>query len=226
MTGRRRISLGAAVVVVVALALGVWALWPRSHHRAQPIIRTGLPPVKPLLNAGGGELVALLHAGKATSYHARYHVTGDPAAIGGSQDLEIWNAPPRQRADTTRTVGGSTYRSETFTDASATSLCVQQDAAPWSCERVGPQAAGGSDLISISVTAATSGQPVAVSDTTMQGRTVRCFAITTPSDALRICATSAGVPVLIGDAAVSYQLVSLDGKVPASTFNTPAAVHG
>jgi hypothetical protein len=181
--------------------------------------------VKPLVGAGGGELVALLQAGQRSLYHARYHVTGDPATIGGSQDLEIWNAPPRQRADTTRTSDGHTYRSETIADGVSTSLCVKQDAAAWSCQRVAQPSAGNVDPIATSVIAATSGQPVAVTNETISGRKVRCFTIATPTGSLRLCATPAGVPVVIGNAAVSYQLVTLDTKVGAATFKTPVPVR-
>ncbi len=215
--------VGAAAVLVVALV--AWVLWPSHRARPKAVINTTLPQVRPLVGAGGGELSALLQTGQGTSYHARYHVTGDPARIGGSQDLEIWNAPPRRRADTVRTSDGHTYRSETFTDSTSASLCVQEDSAPWSCQAVEPPAAG-SDAIAASVIAATSGQPVVVTNDTVAGRKVRCFTIAEPSDSLRICATANGVPVTIGNGAVGYQLTALDSSVPVSTFKPPATVHG
>ena len=227
-SGPRRWLLAAAAVAAAVIALVVWAAWP-GPTPARKTTRPVLPAVKPLVGPAGGELVALLHAGQASTYHAAYHVSGDPAQIGGSQDLEVWNAPPRRRADTTRTDGDHTYRSRTFIDGRSTSLCVEQDSAAWSCNAVAAPAggaAGGADALSASVVAATSGQPVAVNDATVSGRKVRCFSISTPSDTLRICATPAGVPVTIGNSAVTYQLVTLDTKLPAGVFKTPAAVHG
>lgn len=223
---RRRVMWAtAAVAMAVVVALVVWAVWP-APTPARKTTRPVLPPIKPLVGPVGGELVALLQAGQASTYHASYHVSGDPAEIGGSQDLEVWNSPPRRRADTTRTADGHTYRSETFADGKSTSLCVRQDTAAWSCQAVASPSASAADALSASVVAATSGQPVAVNDSTVSGRKVRCFSISTPSDTLRICATSAGVPVTIGNSAVSYQLGTLDSKVAADVFKTPAAVHG
>jgi hypothetical protein len=222
---RRGLWVTAAAGAAVVIALVVWAVWP-APTPTRKTTRPVLPAVKPLVGPVGGELVALLQAGQASTYHAVYHVSGDPTQIGGSQDFEVWNAPPRRRADTTRTDGGHTYRSRTFTDGRSTSLCAEQDSAPWSCEAVTGPSAGGADALSASVVAATSGQPVAVNDTTVSGRKVRCFSISTPSDTLRICATAAGVPVTIGNSAVTFQLVTLDAKVSAGVFKTPAAVHG
>ncbi len=221
---RRGLWAGAAVGVALVIALVVWAVWP-APTPARKTTRPVLPAVKPLVGPVGGELVALLQAGRASTYHAVYHVAGDPAQIGGSQDFEVWNAPPRRRADTTRRDGGHTYRSRTFTDGRSTSLCAEQDSAPWSCQAVTGTSAGGADQLAASVVAATSGQPVAVNDATVSGRNVRCFRISTPSDTLQICATSGGVPVTIGNSAVTFALVTLDAKVSADVFKTPAAVH-
>jgi hypothetical protein len=224
--GRRRRRRGVwALAGAFALAVVVvasWALWP-APPRPAPVTRPALPPVRPLISGAGGELVALLEAGQASTYHGRYQVIGDPAKIGGSQDLEIWNAPPRRRADTTRRGDGHTARSQTFTDATSTILCVQQDSDAWTCQRLAHQPADGTDPISTSVVAATSGQAVTVTNTTMSGRQVRCFAIAT-SDSLKVCATPGGIPVMIGNSAVSYQLVALDTKVSGATFTLPAKV--
>jgi hypothetical protein len=204
------------VALVLAAAVGVAiAVWPRHHQpkTAAP----GLPVSRPLVSGGGGEMLALLKAGQSVTFHATFHAANVP----GSLDFEVWQAPPRLREDTVRTADGHTDRTATITDNKATSFCTQHDNAAWSCHPVASSTTVGIAAIEASVTAATTGQSVAVSDSNIGGRKVRCFDVGAGPDALRLCATLNGIPVLISNANVRYELGTLDSRVPASSFTPP-----
>jgi hypothetical protein len=79
----------------------------------------------------------------------------------------------------------------------------------------------GIQAIEATVTAATAGQTVVVSDTKMGGRDVRCFDIGAGPNALKLCATLNGIPVLISNAEVRYELATIDSTVQPSAFNPP-----
>ena len=222
-SGKGRIIAAAVVVLAVAVGIAVTRMAPAPSPPGVSVV--GDPASDhPIIGAGRGKLLALLQTGQRSKYHAVYQVVGDPAKIGGSQRLEIWNAPPRQRSDSTRTAGGHVYRSETLTEATSTSLCTQLDNAAWSCQPVTGSAGGADSLatsLETSVQAATNGQSVVVTSKTVSGRKASCFTIGNPRTGLQICITADGVPVLISNPVLSYQLTTLDGKIPGSTFKLP-----
>jgi hypothetical protein len=214
--GRSKAWVIAAVGAVVCLGVAVLvvALWP-SHHKK--VTRLVLPPAGAVVSAGGRQLVSLLKTGEGATFHAIYRVVG-PAA-NGTQALEIWQAPPRVREDTSLSLSGHTAKTESFTEGSVTHLCIQRDGGPWGCTR---SAVDPNNVVS-SLTGQVAGQPVAVSDTTIGNRKVRCFAIGSSAGGLQLCATAAGIPVLIASANVRYELVTLDSSVNSSSFSPPAA---
>ena len=110
---------------------------------------------------------------------------------------------------------GHTVHSTTIVGADKSSqLCIKQDAGKWSCQRV---TADPNDIVS---TAASSiaGQSVAVTNDTIGGRKATCFAVV---GGTRLCALSSGIPALISNGQVSYELASLGTSVDHSAFATP-----
>lgn len=202
---------GAAAVGVLVVVVGAIVVWPHHHHHTSTnhlALPAGSAPQSP----GARQLFALLQTGEQSTWHATYAVTGVP---GETLRLEVWQAPPQLREDVVRTASGHTEHSSTYVGSDGTHLCVQQDAAMWACQKV---ATDPNDIVS-SVTAGLAGQSVAVSDASIGGRQVTCFAASTGA---RICATSGGIPVLVANAQVSYTLASLSSSVSGSSFRLPA----
>ncbi len=200
--------MGVGVIVVVVVAVIVW---PRHHHHTSTN-HLALPSATGPQSPGARQLFALLKTGEESTWHAKYAVTGVP---GETLGLEVWQSPPQLREDVVRATTGHTEHSSTYVLSDGTHLCVQQDAAKWTCQKV---AADPNDIVS-SVTAGLAGESVAVSDDTIGGRKVTCFGA---SGGARICATSSGIPVLVANAQVSYKLVTLSSSVPGSSFRLPA----
>jgi hypothetical protein len=218
---RRRVRvvvlLAVVVIAVVGLAVVGVAVWPRHHHAPAASAGPGLPTSRPLLSGGAGEMLALLKIGQSATFHATFHAANVP----GNLDFEVWQGPPRLREDTVRTADGHTDRTATIADNKNTTFCTQHDSAAWSCHPVPNSTSVGIAAIEATVAAATTGQSVAVSDTTMAGRKVRCFDVGAGPDALKLCATLNGIPVLVSNATVRYELATLDSRVPASSFTAP-----
>jgi hypothetical protein len=207
-------------VAVVAAAIAVTlAVWPHHHKASQAA--PGFPPTHPLLSGGGGQMLSLLKTGRQQTFHATFHAVTTPAKPGDSLDFEVWQAPPHLREDTVHSADGQIDRTASLTDNKQTTFCTQHPGAAWSCHPVASTATVGISAIEASVTEATSGQAVAVSDTKMGGRSVRCFDIGAGPGALKLCATLNGIPVLITNANVRYELSTLDSHVSSSSFTPP-----
>lgn len=207
---RRWLPVGALVVVVAAAAI-VAVAWPRPHHHPQTSHLT-LPPAATPESPGGRQMLALLTTGEQTTFHAVYKVTG---AVGAGLTLEIWQAPPLLREDVVRTAGGHTVHSTTLIGADkSTQLCIQQDGGKWTCQHV---ATDPNDIVSTAASTI-AGQSVSVTSETIGGRKATCFAA---GGGTRLCGMANGIPVLIGNGQVSYELVSLNMSADHSAFNAP-----
>jgi hypothetical protein len=200
---------GLAVVVLV-VALVVLA-WPRHRHKA---VTRVLPPPQAIVGAGGRELISLLQTGQRATFHATYRVVGGPP--GGVQSLEIWQSPPRVREDTVAAANGHTARTASISQGTTTHLCIQRDGGPWTCQG----SAIDPNNIVATIAGSVAGQPVAVTETTINNRKVQCFQI---GSGAQLCATSSGIPVLIASSSVRYELVTLSSSVNAADLNPPAA---
>ena len=203
----------AGAVAVVAVAGVIAAAWPRHHHK--PTTRLVLPASGPIVSAGGRELVSLLQAGEGVTFHATYRVIG---AANETLSFEIWQSASQVREDTSVAAGGHTAKTESFTQDKVTHLCVQRDGGAWNCAR---SSVDPNNILS-TVTGAVAGQAVAITDTTIGGRKVRCFQVGSTSQGVELCATSNGVPVLIASAQARYELVTLSSSVDSAVFNPPA----
>jgi hypothetical protein len=177
----------------------------------------------PVATVGGQALLSTLQAGKTATYHVGYKVVGDPQQLGGTLTLEIWQSPPNTREDTVLVSGGKTTRTESITTASGGHVCTQPSGEKWTCNAISKaQAAqGGAAGILNVISGQISGHGVVSKKQTIAGYTVTCFTVQT-TEQPKLCATADGVPVLIADQEVSYQLVSLSASVDSSAFSLPS----
>ena len=203
--------VAAAVIVALVVIFAVVLAWPRHQKKVNHL---NLPASQAIVSAGGRQLVSLLQTGESATFHATYRVTG--ASPGGVQSLEIWQSPPRVREDTVASANGHTARTASFSENSTTHLCVQQDGGPWTCTRA---AVDPNNLIA-TIAGSVAGQSVAVTQTTIDNRKVQCFQV---ASGPQLCATSAGIPVLIAGGSVRYELASLTSSVSSSDLNPPAS---
>jgi hypothetical protein len=178
---------------------------------------------KAVTTVGGQNLLSTLRRGNAATFHLSYKVVGDVSAIGGALTLDVWQSPPQAREDTVLVHDGQTTRTESFTTANGGHLCTQSASGAWSCQVVptSQSSASGAAGILSSISAQVTGHGVAMAKQTIGGYAVTCYTVQT-TDAPKLCATAQGIPVLISDSDVSYQLVSLSNKVNAAVFTLPA----
>jgi hypothetical protein len=152
-----------------------------------------------------------------------YKVVGDPQQIGGSLTLEIWQSPPQSREDTVLVHNGRSTHTESFSSPNGGHVCTQSATGKWTCSPVpkAQAALSGAAGILTAISGQISGHGVLMKKRTIAGYDVTCYTVQA-GDQPRLCATSDGVPVLIADKAVSYQLVSLSNSVDGSAFSLPS----
>ena len=209
------VVLGAAVTgVVIAAATG------SRHHNSPSTL--SLPPKQPVVSAGARELIAILDAGRHVTFHATYRVIGDPKVVGSPGDIEVWQAPPRLRANATQTQGSRVVRTASFVEATGGHECTQTDQQPWVCHQAAAGSSRGPGGLLSTIGNDVASKPVSTSDDTVGGRKVRCFTVGADTGSVELCATPAGIPVLIANGTVRLELVTLNTSVPSSIFSPPA----
>ncbi len=217
-------TIAAIAAVVIVIAVVVWLLWPSSTgvpSKAQP---NSLAP-QAVTTVGGQALLSTLRTGEAATYHVAFKVVGDAKQIGGTLTLEIWQAPPETREDTVLVRDGTTTRAESFSSSKSGHLCTQSGSGAWTCRTLSAAEAAdaGAAGILTSISGEISGHGVSMRKQTIDGYSATCFTVQT-SEQPELCATADGIPVLIADNEVRYQLVSLSNSVSSSEFTLPA--HG
>ena len=213
---------GIAAVTLIVTATTFLA----SCHAKSPPQTVSPTENAALLTAAGQELVALLRTGQKAAFHAGYRVRSNPATVGGMISIEVWQAPPLTREDSTLVVGNHTTRTESFIQSTSTSTCVQTDNGPWKCERGNAAATKGPSSVLAAVNSTIGGQPVVAYSATASGRHVRCFDVGMKAPergTVQLCLTSGGIPVLIASDQVRYELATLSNTVDRSVFTQPNA---
>jgi hypothetical protein len=172
------------------------------------------------LSGTARELYDLLATKDASTYHARYDGTSPEVS---SVSLETWQQPPNIRQDSDLTVEGQQAETSSFVLGAQQVRCVRLAGAAWTCQPGGtadtdPLAAIRDRLDEIDVSAR---------DTTLGGRTVRCFQFTVDGTANELCLTpDRGIPVLVRAAGSELNLTLLDDDVAEDDFVPPAEVQG
>jgi hypothetical protein len=212
--------IGAAVAAVV-IGLVVWLVWPNSSPAPTHVVTAPISP-NAVTTVGGQALLNTIRTGQGTTYHATYKVVGDAKVIGGTLSLEVWQAPPQAREDTVLVQNGVTSHTESFTSPTSGHLCTQMNTKPWSCHAVAATqaASGGAGGMISSISDEISGHGVAMHKQTIDGRAVTCFTVQVGANP-ELCADTNGVPVLIADSDVRYELSTLSESVSASAFSLP-----
>jgi hypothetical protein len=214
----RIIGAGAAAVVI---GLVVWLVWPNSSPAPTHVVTAPISP-NAVTTVGGQALLNTIRTGQGTTYHATYKVVGDAQEIGGTLSLEVWQSPPQAREDTVLVQNGVTSHTESFTSPSSGHLCTQMNAKPWTCRSVAATQAvsGGAGGMISSISDEISGHGVSMRKQTIDGRAVTCFTVQVGANP-ELCADTNGVPVLIADSDVRYELSTLSESVSASAFSLP-----
>jgi hypothetical protein len=205
---RRRLLVVAALVVVVLIAAVVAAVkLPRHHRSATPTTPTATGP------AQQGKLLSALHAANRMTLHATYRALGDPTKLGGTLTYEVWQRPPDGREDR---------------NGSPSERCHQDGSDIWTCSPAAgatPAAAGAApgplDLlaaISRVGSAAAARDAVTTSADVIGDLKVTCYQLAAPGQTYVLCTAANGVPELIANTTVRYELVTSSANVPSSAL--------
>jgi hypothetical protein len=100
-------------------------------------------------------------------------------------------------------------------------LCQQPAGGTYSCGLVSEQQATAFDSLRTSLISDLADQSVKVTDDTIDGRDVRCFAIEV-ARASEICVTEEGVLARIASPEGTFQLIDFDTEVDDDVFTPPA----
>lgn len=230
--GRRRwpLALGLALAAVLAAAAG-WIVQRddgdggRSGNMAGPRDRTSVslpPPVSALPDAEGSELLALLKAGRARTFHAKYDASGPN--IGGKLTLELFRKQGKLRQDTRlESEAGVTLTAGFALGGNTTVSCTKRGAEPWVCARSAGSAETALDGVFGSIAAELAGVDVTVEDSTAAGRQARCFRFPTRDGQGSLCLTAEGIPVRASVNGTEMTLSEFTESVNDDVFRPPAA---
>ena len=210
----------ALVALVVTLLVG--AIVGTAALTAKDDTATTTTTAAPVTLTGTArELYDLLATKDEATYHARYDGSSpDVTALS----LETWQMPPNVRQDSDLTVGGQQAQTSSFVLGSTQVRCVRlTSSSAWTCQPGGtadtdPLASIRDRLDEVDVTAR---------DTTLGGRTVRCFQFTVDGASNELCLTpDQGIPVLVRASGSELNLTLLDEDVAEDDFVPPAEVQG
>lgn len=224
---RRRRWWIAGVVIVVALALvGVGYLvlgddddTPEDTAEPEGGAPSLPPPVVPEVDSEGGDLLALLDQGSASTYHAVYETSGDPATIGTELTLEVWRRDGLVRQDSRQVTDSGTVETAGFLlEDDVAIVCSRVDEGDWTCAR---QSQASSDVFG-SVTAQLAGRDVVTTEEEIGDHQTRCFSFAGPDGEISECLTAEGIPVRLRGPGTEILLSVLDDDVPEDIFEPPA----
>lgn len=209
----------AAVVVAVILATTGGDDDSSGSRQSPPTLVTG-----PGLDTGGIALATLLSNAHEHTFHAKYAVRGDRKLLGGTLELEWWNADGRSRIDTTRTSADGAVRTTSIVDGDTGVGCEQVDSGSWTCHPVEVPAAGDPNGMIATLKAQLSGRPVNEHPGKVHGLAARCFHVGGAGEPLDVCTNADGVLLRNATSEVAYEITDLDQDVPDSVFDPPAPV--
>lgn len=230
--GRRRAVLAAAVVVgVVLAALAAVALLgddssdepeTASEERTRP---TPPPTVHGDIDTEGQQLLDLLEAGHALTYHAVYEVSGDPEVVGEELRLEVWRRDGAVRQDMRQITDRATVHTSSFLVGDEVIGCQRIDDGEWSCARQ----ASGDDLTASglfgNIARELEGVDVIATEEEVAGEPATCFSVTDPAgDEAEVseCVTAEGIPLRLRGGGAELLLAELSNEVPDDIFEPPA----
>ena len=169
------------------------------------------------------ELAELLAEGRASTYHARYSgssATGE----GGALSLETWAERGRFRQDTVVDVAGQPFHRANFVLPGRGAACTKLGETPWSCEEVPATELEGTDLLGGSTLEQLRRASIGATDSAVDGRAARCFAITYDARTTELCVSPEGVPLRIRSQSSQLLVEELDDVVDDAVFELPAPV--
>ena len=170
------------------------------------------------LSEDARELVRLLERGATASFHARYDATVD-GVTGNAVTIETWRDDGKIRQDMVVSSGEQEVRTATIDVDGSRTVCTQLGEDAWNCRSEVP---GGDPLVGAVRERLARGKVSARTDE-VDGKKVRCFTVESPGgDTNELCATSAGVPVLVSAGRSELRLLSLDSDIDPNVFQPPA----
>lgn len=228
---RRWRLLGGVAVVLVAVAVGTLVLLggddddgdAGDETAGASNAPTAPPPVGEQLDAEGAELLDLLAAGSARTYHATYTASGDPAVIGSEFSLEVWHHDGQARQDARQVGESGTVETAGFFLADRVEVsCQRIDRGDWTCaeQRAVDEATAYGVLGSVA--RELEGADVTVTEEEVTGRPARCFAVAAADGEVTVCVSTDGIPLRRTGGGVELLLSELDEDVPDDIFTPPA----
>ncbi|MBA2280242.1 MAG: hypothetical protein H0W25_03270 [Acidimicrobiia bacterium] len=172
----------------------------------------------------GTELLDLLAAGEAATFHATYEGTGPTAGAGEDSTvyvLELHRSDGQVRQETIVTSEAGEFRQLGILDGEQAVICQLQQGADWVCSTspAGEEAAGG---VFASLVGALGGVDVAARSEDVDGRAARCFDYDPGTGATSLCLSEEGVPLSVVTDAGTLTLVALEDEVDPAVFEPPA----
>jgi hypothetical protein len=175
------------------------------------------------------ELYDLVHAGRATTYHVRFTLSGSSLTSDTTgATLEVWRSGPRIRQDTTLDDNRGHTHGANIGGPEGTITCQEQSNIPLTCQQESTAPVGSdADLLS-TITQRLGSAVVVARDDVVLDRAVRCFDLDkdTAQTATSVCLTSEGVPLSLSAAGLQATATLVDAAVDDSTFVPPAPVSG
>jgi hypothetical protein len=211
----------AAVALLAALVVGL-GLFGGDDPAAEPQLSSLPDAPRGVGDEAARELLDLLEAGRALTFHAVYETSSTDPEAPGAVTVEIWRDGGRVRQDSVVEAAGQRVHTAAIREPDGTvTSCLQRDGEAWSCGAAGGAPEG--DLFG-SVTAQLEGATVTVTDERIGDLAVRCFTIVdaVSQSASELCLTPDGIPVRIsaGEEAV-LDMTSLERQVDSAVFTPP-----
>lgn len=206
-------AIGIIVAFVAAGAIGLSGAG--DGQGSDPVTTTTVE-----LSTDAKELLRLLDRRDEAVYHARYEAA---AASAEGLVIETWQAPPRVRQDSVVSAEGQSVHTIVLALPAERVRCANLNGGGWTCRPHGSSDADADPLASFRrrLRAGT----VAARDEQIDGRSVRCFTLTTAEGASELCVLpSTGIPVRVSGGTTQLRLVTLDDKVTVDVFTPPAPV--
>jgi hypothetical protein len=210
----RLVGVGLATVLIAATAAAVGSVIGGGDESATT---SSTRPVE--LSPEAQELAGLLARRDDAVYHARYQGTS-PDVDGLT--LESWQRPPRVRQDSEMRSGVQVVRTSVVDGPDGRTQCVRLGDEPRQC-RPAVQGESVDDPLAAIRERLGHGE-VTARDEVIQGRPVRCFALTAVDATADLCLLPAnGIPMRVVSGGSRLALVALDETVDDEAFVPPAA---
>jgi hypothetical protein len=217
------------VIFIAGLALGGSVVWAVAGNDDSGSGDTNLATNNSSTNSGtanSNELVARLADGEKATFHVRYAAGSEsgPHAI-----LEVWHTADRVRRDVSVVGSTESTKTEEFLNNGQYVRCVLLDGRPWQCVAAPAAEANLKDPLG-GAAGNVKGKDVTVSDDTIAGAKVKCYAVPAASSSAkpsRFCLSDDNVPLSIdGGDGKATTATNYDTNVPDSVFTYPATVAG